>query len=282
MGAPPPVPGAAPPPVYAAPPAYPPTGYYPSPVDYERARHVDRTKTGVLLLMVGALLSWLPFGIGLIGSLLSLIGAILVILGRRAFGPVHSRNVVVAVIVFILSIVAIIIAGIVFAVVTVSSFLGTVPTAADLVGAVNALLIGAIVVAILGGIAQVLFTYEIQDRPGRYLLFGGFVASVTLQVAIYFVVSPLMPSAIAQSLAGGTFNPDPIIALQDQSNAYAVLAVVADLLWAAAYYLVWSRINRGEIPKPLVGAGGPPMMPPYAGMPPQAPPSGPAPPLNPH
>lgn len=267
--------------MYAVGPTYPPSGYYPSPVDYERARHVDRTKTGVFLLMIGALLSWLPLYIGLIGSLLSLIGAILVILGRRAFGVAHSRNVVVAVILFVLSIVALIVAAIVFAVVTVSSLLGTVPTPADLVGAVNALLIGAIVVAILGGIAQILFTYEIQDRPGRYLLFGGFVASVALQVAIYFVVSPSMASAIAQALAGGTFNPDPINALQTQSNSYAILGVIADLLWAAAYYLVWSRINRGEIPKPAPGSGSPPMMPPYAGMPPQAPPSGPAPPLNP-
>ncbi len=281
MGAPPSAPGAAPPPAYTAGPAYAPPGYYPSPVDYERARHVDRTKTGVLLLMIGALLGWLPYDIGIIGSLLSLIGAILVILGRRAFGPAHARNVVVAVILFILSIVALIVAAVVFAVVTVSSLLGTVPTPADLAGAVNAFLIGAIVVAILGGIAQVLFTYEIQNRPGRYLLFGGLVASVALQIAIYFVIAPLMDAAIAQALAGGTFNADPVLALQSQGNTYAILAVIADLLWAAAYYLVWSRISRGEIPKPLTGPGAPPVAPPYAGMPPQAPPSGPAPPLNP-
>lgn len=251
-------------------------------MDYERTKQIDRTKTGVLLLMIGALIGWIPFGISIVGALLSLIGAFLVIFGRRAFGAKHSRNVVVAVVVYILSFCAIIVVSVIFAIATIGSFLGTVPTTADLQGAVNALLLGAIFIAALGGIAQVLFTYEVQDQTGRYLLFAGFGASVALQIAIYFIVAPLAAAAISEALTGGTFDPTPILALESQSNTYALLGVVANLLWAAAYYMVWSRISRGEIPKPLVGPGAPPMSPPFAGVPPQSPPpSGPAPPLNP-
>ena len=288
LGTAPPTPGAAPPPAYAPVPAYPSPGYYPSPMDYERTRHIDRTKTGVLLLMIGAVLGWIPFGISFIGAILSFIGAILVILGRRAFGAKHSRNVIAAVILYVLSIAALIGAGIVFAFATIASVMGSVPTAAQLTGAINALLIGGVVVAVIAGIAQVLFTYEIQNQTGRYLLFLGFGASVVLQIAVVLLISPVISSAIAQALAGGTYNPGPINKLQSQINDYALLAVIADLIWAAADYMVWPRINRGEIPAPVAAAA--PMAPaPYPGMPPRTPPtppqapppSGPAPPLNP-
>lgn len=278
-----PAPG-TPPPVYAVPPGYPSVpgyppapGYYPPPGDYDRARQVDRTKTGVLLLMIGALLGWIPFGISFIGAILSFIGAILVIIGRKAFGAKHSRNVVVAVVLYILSIVGLIIVGIIFAVALLGSILpGTLPTAAALQGAIDTLLIGSIITAFIAGFAQVLFTYEIQDQTGRILLFAGLGASVALQIAIYFLISPLIATAIADALAGGTYSSIPIADLQAQMNTYALLGVVANLLWAAAYFLVWSRINRGEIPPKR------PMTPLYPAMPPQAPPpGGPAPPINP-
>src|SRR5256885_13761663 len=67
----------------------------PSAWDAERRKQIGRTKTGVLLLLVGTLISWLPIPIGALGALLILIGAILVILGRKAFGAAHSRNVIV-------------------------------------------------------------------------------------------------------------------------------------------------------------------------------------------
>lgn len=269
--------------MYAGAPGYLPQGYYPSPADYERTRQIDRTKTGVLLLMIGALLGWIPFGISFLGAVLSFIGAILVILGRRAFGAKHSRNVIAAIVVYIFSIVATVVVAVVFAIALLGSLIpGTVPTVADLQGAINTLLIGTIAAAIIAGIAQILFTYEIQDPTGRYLLFAGFGASVALQIAIYFIIAPLITAAISEALTGGTYDSAPILAISDQASTYGLLAVVANLLWAGAYYMVWSRVNRGEIPKPLVGPGAPPVPPPMAGVPPQAPPpSGPAPPLNP-
>jgi hypothetical protein len=286
LGAPPGAPPAgAPPPVYAVPPGYPSApgyppvpGYYPPPGDYDRSRQIDRTKTGVLLLLIGALLGWIPLGISIIGAIISFIGAILVIIGRAAFGAKHSRNVVIAVVLYILSIVGLFVVGIIFAVTAIvpSIVSGTIPTVADLQGAINTLLIGSIITSFIGGLAQVLFTYEIQDQPGRILLFAGLGASVALQVAIFFLITPLIATAIADALAGGTFSSVPITDLQNQMNTYALLAVVANLLWAAAYYLVWSRINRGEIPAKLATA------PRYPAMPPQAPPpGGPAPPINP-
>ena len=63
---------------------------YDDDVNYHKRREIDRTKTGLLLLIVGLLVGPVPF-IGIIGGILEIIGAILVILGRNAFGKPHSN-----------------------------------------------------------------------------------------------------------------------------------------------------------------------------------------------
>src|SRR5713226_5563866 len=71
--------------------------------EYHRAHNIDNTKTGLLLLIIGLALSWIPL-IGLIGGLMALIGALLVILGREAFGREHARNTILALVVFFVGI----------------------------------------------------------------------------------------------------------------------------------------------------------------------------------
>ncbi|HYY48795.1 MAG TPA: hypothetical protein VFA17_08970 [Thermoplasmata archaeon] len=90
-----------PPPYPAAGPGYAPGYSYGDP---ERQKQINRTRTGVLLLLIGSLLSWIPF-VGLLGGLMTLIGAILVILGRKAFGATHARNVVWSIVLFFLAII---------------------------------------------------------------------------------------------------------------------------------------------------------------------------------
>src|SRR5207245_10769581 len=89
------------PPVFSVP-QPPPYPYYGSAAGYwehHLAGKIDNTKTGLLLLIIGLAISWIPF-IGAIGGLVALIGALLVILGREAFGREHDRNAILALIVF--------------------------------------------------------------------------------------------------------------------------------------------------------------------------------------
>lgn len=277
LGAPPAVPGAAPPPVYAAAPPYAPPGYYPSPVDYERTKQVDRTKTGALLLLIGTLLSWVPFYVSIIGYLMLLIGAILVILGRKAFGSAHSRNVVISIVLFVVG--CVVFLGVVL-VAAISNIAGSIGPGGSLVQVTPAFeaasfastLLGLIVFAGIVGIAEVLFTYELQEQPGRLLLWAAYGASIAVAVAVYAIVSPY---------ASGVVTITDYDAFVTMAATYQLLNVIPVALFTAADYLAWSRINRGVIPKPLAGPGGPPIPPPYASMPPRAPPTGPAPPLNP-
>ncbi len=71
-------------------------------------------------MMIGTILGPVPI-ITFIGGILSLIGAILVILGRKAFGPEHSRNAIWSIIIYIVGFVIIIIGLIAFAFAIISA-----------------------------------------------------------------------------------------------------------------------------------------------------------------
>ena len=261
-----------PPPAY---PAYPGYGYGASPWEAERQKQVGRTKTGLLLMLIGGLISWIPF-IGLLGSLLLLIGAILVILGRKAFGATHSRNVIIAIVVFFVGIISAIAIGVMLGVALYAASTGSsdpATVANAFVNALNNFLIGLIVVSAIVGIAYVLFTYALQQQIGKVLLWAGYAASVAIAIAVYVVISQLFATAIAQATSGTTYDPGPLLAVQAQSTALGILSVIPSILFAAATYLAWSRVNRGEIPAPSV----PPGMPP--GMPTMPPPGGASPPM---
>jgi MFS family permease len=255
---------------YGVPPAYAPYG---TPVNYEGTKQVDRTKTGVFLLLIGTLLTWIPV-IGFVGYVLVFVGVILVILGRKAFGPAHSRNVILSVVLFIVGIFVVIAIAVYAAVSNITGVIGpngTVNiTPAFLASVANAGLLGSIAAAFILGIAELLFTYGLQAQTGRILLWAAYGAQVALSIALYLVLSPMYSGVVTQA----DYN-----AVQTTQEIYGVVSVISAALFAAADYLAWSRINRREIPAPaLVPAGMPPGMPP---MPPQAPPTGPAPPINP-
>jgi hypothetical protein len=82
-------------------------------VAHDRTQGISRTKTGLLLLIIGLLIGPIPF-VGIIGGILVLVGAILVIIGRRPFGPAHSRNTIRSVIIYVVGIAVVIIGSIAF------------------------------------------------------------------------------------------------------------------------------------------------------------------------
>ena len=224
----------------------------PSPWDAERRKQIDRTKTGVLLLLIGTLIGWLPF-IGIIGFILVFVGAILVILGRKAFGPSHSRNVILSIVLVILGIIITVVAGIVLVFATVSSIIpGSTPTPAAITSTFNNFLIILVIGTIVTGLASVFFTYAIQNQTGRMLLLGGYAANIVLQIAIFVVLSQAVGTFVDAMFPGGTYSPGAAgIAAADfaaRVQTLGYLSAIPALIYAGAYYLVWNRINKGEIP----------------------------------
>jgi hypothetical protein len=206
-------------PVTPAPSAY--YGYVASYYEAARATAIERTKTGLLLLVIGSVISWVPI-VGAVGVILELVGAILVILGRHTFGPDHARNVLLSIIIFVTATAVVVIAAI-FAVFSQLLFFppGGNPAPPSFYGwFFVALLIG---IAIFG-IAEVLFTYELQASSGRILLWCGYASTIATSSVTFFV-------------------------LNNVPNV-SVISVIPALFYAYAYYLARERIVHGEVPAP--------------------------------
>ncbi len=219
-------------PVGPQPPPYPYYAYPPGYQEFRRAGQVDNTKTGMLLLIIGVALSWVPF-IGAIGVLIALIGAVFVILGREAFGPAHDRNVILSIILFIVGIAATIVGVIIV-------FIGAIALQA---GNPNgpvlpaALLSVIIVGGAITGLSEVLFTYALQKDNGRIFLWLGYAGSIAISIVNFLI----LPSGFA---SGGSFFFPGLFLLS------TFLAAIPATLYATAFYLARDRIVRREIPSP--------------------------------
>ncbi len=254
---------ATPPPMAYGAPGYPGYPGYPgaSPFDVERKKQVDRTKTGVLLLLVGTLIGWIPL-VGVIGLILIFIGVIFVIIGRKAFGATHSRNVILSIVLFFIGIGISAAGGIVLAGIFFAGFAGA-PTQAAVQSALTTYLIIGIVGSIISGLASILFIFALQNQTGRLLLFAAYGASIAIQIATFVLLSGTFAQILSSAFPGGTYNATAAAAalanFTSQASSLALLSVIPALLFAAADYIVWSRINRGEIPASAMPGAPPPM-----------------------
>jgi hypothetical protein len=211
---------------------------------------IDRTKTGLLLLLVGTILAAIPL-IGIIGTILAAIGAIMVILGRRAFGDKHSKYVLFSVGVYIFGFIVLFFVALAFAF-SVASAASSATSASALIPVLNSALNSFIIEAIIGGaissFAYVLITYAVQNQTGRILLWAAYGISLAMEVVIFLIITPQISTALNASIATGTYDPTPIRALQAQISSLGILSLIPNAIYALAYYLVYSRVNKGEIP----------------------------------
>jgi hypothetical protein len=204
------------------------------PVREENAIKVQRTKLGVLLLLLGMLLIWAPF-ISVTGVALTFVGAFLVMMGDEIFGPAHARNGLVAGIILFIGLM-----GTMAAVRNLREALVQVePSDQAAVFAGYLALIVVLLVAI--GLAHVLITYELQTRAGRRLLWSGLLS---WSGYLLLVATQLHTHASAALTATGA-TP---LGLSEQAMPYIALRALPALLFSAAYYVTWSRLKGGDIP----------------------------------
>jgi hypothetical protein len=184
-------------------------------------------------------LSWIPY-LDFIGDILVLIGVILVILGRRGFGDDHRRNVVVGGLLFFLTIIATVALAVWFAVTLIGQAGASGATLSSLGSALNsdlaALFVGAAVIGVIGGLAQVIIPYALSDRETRILLWAAYLISVALSIVILVVLYPEIASAVSQATSGSKFNRGPIDSLETTSTLLGVSKAIPSLLFAWAYW----------------------------------------------
>jgi len=194
-----------------------------------------------------------------------------VIVGRKAFGNAHRRNVVVSIVLVIVGLIFAFV-GAFIAVVAALSGANSGMTEAQLAPILSNAIVNVLIVAAIAsfitGLASVFFTYALQKQEGRIVLWSAYAATIGVQIAILVVVLPLVPD-LARTMAHeivttGQVNAAEITNLiSGATTGINLLNVVPGILYAAANYLVWGRINKGEIPEPMT----PPMGAPMAGPP---------------
>ena len=227
------------------------SGFGYTPGELEARKQIDWTKTGLLLLIIGIIIIVIPF-IGIIGGILDLIGAILIILGRDAFGRKHSKYVVASVVIYILGTIAssAVIFSLIFSMLSNLSTVGPnnpIALSQIISTAINQYLPVILIVSATTSLALVLFTYAIQNTTGRILLWSAYGLTLIFGVIIFNSITQALPSLISQS-SSRTFNPTQFIAMETRLYSLSVLEILPNSLYAIAYYLLRSRISRGEIP----------------------------------
>jgi hypothetical protein len=186
---------------------------------------IDRTKTGLLLITIGFLLGWIPF-VGSVAGLLQLVGALLVILGRNAFGPEHVRNVVWSVILFVIGLVVTLgtFFAVVFSALADYRYGSTISVSPGFIPSFTGTFLVAMLVGVgVYGLAEVLFTYALQERNGRIILWCGYASAIGATGVQYLLLNGMQYlSSIPQ--------------------------VVPGIVFGYAYYLARDRTIRGETP----------------------------------
>ncbi len=185
---------------------------------------------GLLLLVIGALIAWLPFA-GFVGGIVGFIGAILVLIGREPFGADHVRTTTLALIFFVVGI-AVTIFGFFYAFAYgISSGLG--------VSTVTLFSIVFVIGGAIFGLSEVFLTYSLQRSNGHTLLWTAYILSIALGLVNVFV-SPFGSGGFWTLFFGTSFFPFT-----------GFLAAAPAALYGTAFYLARERIVRKEIPPPM-------------------------------
>lgn len=227
---------------------------YPPTAKTERRDQIEKTKSGLILLLIGFLLSGFPYVL-FVGFILIFVSIIFLLLGRAAFGSAHERNVTAALFLFLGGIVATIalFLYLLFAFIRSALSQGTLDpqVLADNARATfTNYLLGTIIISAVAGLSSVLYTYSLQKSGGKALLLGGYAAGIGVAVANYIILVPLVTDAVDKSIQSGFFDPTPFLQVQAQLTILGILAVIPSVVFALATYLAWTRVSSGELPGP--------------------------------
>lgn len=222
----------------------------------------DHTKTGLLLLLAGLIIGTISniflfllsfttgfnafnflylavAGVAGIGGLIMLIGAILMIMGRQDYGEKHSKNVIYALILYVVGIIS------AFVITFVITFIGLSSALSGETGEIiNLTGISTIVSAVFAGLAYLFLLHELEDERGRIILYSAFVASLVSSSIIAIYSMGLLNEAFDSILTLGSYNQSALLA---STSRLGIFSVIGSLLLIYAVYIPYNRIATGEL-----------------------------------
>ncbi len=201
-------------------------------IDYTLNKQINRTQDGLLLLLIGTILGPIPI-LNILGVVLALVGAVMVVVGRDAFGERHARYVEWSVGIYILGFMIFL-----FVLVGASSSIETTLRTTNAASLSSA----------LTNIVELYFL-PIQDHRGRIILWSALATGLVLSLSVDFVLAPELGNAVSRAVA--TSSVAPLNSFLATVAALRVAGLIPAFMYALAFYMVWSRIGSGKISQPV-------------------------------
>jgi hypothetical protein len=255
------------------------------------------TKNGLLLLLIAEILAifttifmysfWFSFNpdtitpenfqnffmvlipaaiIGGIGGLLGLVGAILMLMGRKEFGEKHRQFIFYAVVVFCVGIVisVILVVGTMFMTFfSLSQLSGTSsdPSAAVdfILNSMNITTIITPITAALGGLVWIFGLYQLENKNGRIVLFAAYgimvITACAVAISSRLIFGEWLSSVNFEDLLNASsLDPSSYSQLISSSSWIGITGIlsligntISNGLLAFALYIPYKRITSGEL-----------------------------------
>ena len=217
----------------------------------------NKTKTGLLLLIIGIILgiisnsiffidSNIAIGVsalGAIGSLLIFIGIILMILGRKEYNERHRKFVVISLGLFILSIVLssiIFVVGFLIAIVEEDT--------APIGNAMYAIPIASII----GGLVYVFLVYELEDKNGKIILLSAFILTIMISTFVAINIKPIFEEEIGSIIISQNVSQEELneisTTVSQRVGEMSAFSVIQNVVMLLAFFMAYKRIGSGDIP----------------------------------
>ena len=203
---------------------------------------------GNIILLVSGGVNLALSSIGLIGGLLSFVGIILLILGRQEFGERHSKFVIYALILFIVSVVIpiIVVAGLAF------TYVSSAMSNGGDFNAIQNIFFIIPLASIIGSLAYILLLYELENKLGRYVLFLAFVFSVIISLLLAFNIGAAWNDTL------GTFDfenltptdPEYVEKMDEftqRISSSGIYALPNGILMLIALIIPYNQITKGKL-----------------------------------
>lgn len=175
--------------------------------------------------------------IGVIGGLLTLIGLILIVIGRREYGEKHSKFAIYAAVIFVLSIVFATVFSIMLSMINLIS---NSPTNT------NIILLQTPITSTIGGLVYIFLLYELEDKKGKIVLFLAFIATIIASILITVDIMSLYEELMSSIATGETSFANTFDYINKMSRT-GIYGIISSGLLLIALILPYNRIKSGEL-----------------------------------
>ncbi len=217
----------------------------------------NKTKTGLLLILVGLILGIITNAIFFIdvniaisvsllaslGSLLIFIGIILMILGRKEYTEKHRKFVVISLGLFILSVaLSVIIVAVGFSSAIITKDISPIGNAMYAIP----------ISSIFGGLAYVFLLYELEDKNGKIVLISAVILTIMISIFMAINIQSIFEETFGSLIISPDINTEEITELSNtfsqKVGEISAFSVINNLVMLLAFFMAYRHVNSADFP----------------------------------